>query len=71
MIAPAQTPMWYSLQLAQESSYEYSRRNTLSFFDGFYITIIHRGNFSEKTIKMANNVYSILMGWINIQLSIF
>ena len=67
MNTPAQTPMWYSLQLAQESSYEYSRRNTLSFFDGFNITI----NFYEETIKMANNVYSILMGWINIQLSIF
>ena len=40
MNTPAQTPMLYSLQLAQESSYEYSRRNTLSFFDGFDITII-------------------------------
>ena len=37
-----------------------------------FLFIEHRGNFSEqKTIKMANNVHSILMGWINIQLSIF
>ena len=40
MNTPAQTPMLYSLQLAQESSYEYSRIHTLSFFDGFNITII-------------------------------
>ena len=59
--------MWYTLQLFQESSYEYSRIHTLSFFDGFNITI----NFYEETIKMANNVHSILMGWINIQLSMF
>ena len=40
MNTPAQTPMWYSLQLAQESSYEYSHRNTSSYFDSFNIASI-------------------------------
>ena len=67
----AQTPTWYSLQLAQESSYEYSGRNNLSILYSFDMTTIYRGFFSEKQIKMANNVHTILMGWINIHLSIF